>query len=91
MPEMNDVTVMTSSRAGVVTSRSVRSYSSAKDMIDYFVTSAEKYSDVTPVVTWSSFKNRTGHLVERCSIVWWIGAYRFVDTVWIKRGYRWYR
>lgn len=91
MAEMNDVITMTSSRAGVTKGRSLHTYSDVKELINYMIRCAEEFSDVTPVVTWSDFSSRSGHKVERCSIVWHIDTYRFVDTVWIKRGYRWYR
>lgn len=90
MAEMNQVVHVMSDRANVFVSRKTRSYADAKSMIDSMIRTSKAWSDRAPVVSWSSFTSRSGHLIERCSIVWWVDGHRLVDNVWIKRGYRHY-
>lgn len=90
MAEMNQIVHAMSDRANAFVSRKTRSYADAKSMINSMIRDSKAWSDRAPVVSWSSFTSRSGHLIERCSIVWWVDGHRLVDNVWIKRGYRYY-
>lgn len=94
MAEMNEVIYMVSDNAGSFVSRKTRSYAEAKTMVNTMIKDSkawsDRWADHAPKVTWSSFTSRSGHLIERCSIVWWVDGRRLVDNVWIKRGYRYY-
>lgn len=71
-----------------LSSRVVESYVSVADHVDALQRSALNHSDTPPKTTWSSFHNRTGHLVEKCAIEWEYGNTRMIDVVWVIRGWR---
>lgn len=65
-------------------------YASVKDRIQGLRESAERCSDGPVKVHWTSFRTRSGQMVEKCAIEWPYGNTRMTDVVWVKRGQRWY-
>lgn len=72
-----------------LSSKVTESYASVKEHIRALRESAENHSDGPVKVTWTTFRTRTGHMVEKCAMEWSYGNTRMTDVVWVKRGQRW--
>lgn len=73
-----------------MSSRVAGSYGDAVEHVNALIDEAEVSSDTPVKVTWTTFKDRSGRMVEKCAIESTGVGVRCTDVVWFKRGYGWF-